>query len=408
VNPPLTNLQKWQYYNENLFSPETYITVGWLYLISSALQRRVWYGDLKGQPLFPNLFIILVGPPAVGKGLVLGECTKLLKHHTYIQGTTSYDEVANKKQLFPMGPNDITYEKLCDELSLATARLTYKDNDKEKIYTHASMSFVLEELESLFKKRDNTSLTKFFLQTYDCKDYDYKTKHQGENCIKHPCTNILAGCVPDTIVELAKMKIFNDGFVSRTIFIYENKPRLQTFFLKQPDENQFKAQAELLDHIKLLSKLHGNLTLEDGVESYLENWFKTIHAKQEASAHPRMQTYYGRKRVHIMKLAACYHFSEDTTSMVITLEDFKKAIKLLEELETNMSIGFTAAGRNTLNLIYTQILRFIKSHHNDYVSKNEIFINFFSDLTLDELDRILLELCFMGKLRQKEDKFAAT
>lgn len=397
----MTNLEKWLYYTDNLFSPESYRKLGWLYVVSSALQRRVWFGDLREWPMFPNLFIIFVGPPAVGKGLVLTACDKILRHHKRAVGI---DSDVRADLLFPSGPNDITIESLTEEMANCTRKVVYNENNKDRIYTHASMAFVLQEFKSLFKRGDqNNRIPTFFLQAYDCADYEYSTKHSGKDVIRRPCMSLLAACTPDFIPEAAQYRIFNDGFVSRSIFVFEQRPLKNTFFLKQPSPEQAKVRDELLPHILNLSRVFGKLTFSQECEDYLENWFQTVHVRDEELASPRMQTYYGRKRAHLMKLAAAFHFSESLTP-VIELADFKSAIDLLHPIELNMKVGFSAGQNPELLRMRKEITNYIRRFPGTTFAS--MFIEFVSEFRdIKELEELLTTLTLCGQIEKRGEGY---
>jgi len=394
----MTNLEKWRTYTRHLFSPDSFINFAWFYTVSAALQRRVWHGKLEGDPLFPNLYIVLTGPASVGKGIVLGKVIELLRFHKISSSNTTYSKIMETHYLFPPGPDDITYEKLCHKLASNTQRSRMINGEgKEKPYSYASMAFVLEEVETLFTKRENKKMNKLLLKAYDCKDHEYDTKHQGNDIIRNPCMSILGGCVPSFIPEGIKMGILEDGTVSRTIFIFEIEPRMNTFWMGQPDENDLRMRNDLLAHIKKLSELRGEIQYESGVREWLENWFQTVHVPKAACCHPKMVSYHGRMRVHVLKLATAIHFS-DSLDMILRKEDCELAIEMLGSIEKRMEIGFAAAGRNVMSAINREIVNFIRSQGGTSTMA-DLFIQFEADLQLKELQERLLELNFAGKVQ---------
>ena len=154
-----TNLEKWKFYESNLPSPESWITLGWPYVVSSALQRRAFIGrSIKDRPLFPNLYIIFCGPPATGKSLVMSDVKDILKHHK-LPAASQEERIRRlaregvEPQLIATGPNDITYEALTGALSRSIRTIPYKDEYGERAYVHCSMAFILSELKSLFKRK---------------------------------------------------------------------------------------------------------------------------------------------------------------------------------------------------------------------------------------------------------------
>jgi len=402
----MTNLEKWRYYTRFLFSPDTFIDYGWYYIVSAALQRRVWYGEMTGDPLFPNLYIVFVGDAGVGKGLVLGKASELLRHHTYANDNP-VDKVIARKFLFPPGPDDLTYEKLCEKLSKSTQWFKHVNGEGKKVaYGHASMSFVLEEMGSLFKRRHDDSLNKLFLKCYDCKEHEYETKHQGEHAIKKPCLALLAGCTPDFLPKCVYHGILEDGTLSRMIFIYEYEPRLTSFFLGQPGKDENKCKDELLDYIKILSTLYGSVSLGADVEPFLENWYKTVWTVKVRRCHPKMRTYFARSRVHILKLAMACHFSENL-DMTLTLEDCQKALDLLERIEPKMSMCLAATGRNENAKLTKEILRYI-TNKPEGASLADLMDYFQTETAFPELKQMLEDLAIMGKITTREGLYYDT
>ena len=404
----MTNLDKWRFYCQNLFSPQSYIDAGWLFCVNAALQRRVWIGSLESWAIFPNLYLVLVGPPAVGKGLVLSACKRILTKHRWVPDPGSkYSQLLEAQYLFPPGPSDITYQALCKELSASIRRFTYKTPEGEKIYSHSSMAFVLPEIKSLFKRQEkNDKLPTLLLTAYDCEDYDYITITRERDLIRAPCLSLFGGCVPEWLLEAYTHELFTDGFVSRTIFIFETCPRIESFHLQPTSGAQEKAFEELSDHLLKLSTIFGPLNYQPDTFAFLEDWYKNSHIPKVKQANPKMQTYLGRKRAHLQKIAMAFHFSEKL-DLTLTTEDFQKAIEFLDYLETNMDLGFRAVGRNVYAGLYKNILKYIESSGKEWVSPSELLIEFHSEVNLEELVKILAELVFVGKLKtNSEGKYA--
>lgn len=397
----MTNFDRWRYYTKHLFSPNTYVDVAWLYTISAALERRVWIGDKQGQPLHPNLYFVLVGPPAVGKGLVLGESAKLLSYHK----DEKLSKVSHEIDLFVGGPNNITYEALCHKLAEGTKRRNWFNPRKnaEELLPHASMWFVLEELESLFKEGpENKKLRVLTLELYDCKDkYEYETKNSGKDRIKFPCMSLFGGLTPKSIGELFTKGVLDDGWFSRTIFIFENYPRFNTFQLKPPDADMLLEKEKLLEHIKSLHKLTGEIIVKPEIWEFMEKHWADVEVPKMARAYHKLDSYYGRKRVHIPKLACAFHFSE-SLDPELSIEDFQNAITFLERLEVNMTKGVKAHGKNQQNNLSKEILRFIRTAE-EAVGLAAIVGEFSTEARMDELNELLEVLIFTGQITKTTD-----
>src|SRR6266404_1639703 len=220
-----TNFDLWRNYTDGLISPDSYINWGYWYLISAALQRRVWIGP-SHSPLFANQFTILVGEPGVGKGLVIKQVANILQHHKIknpreinvvkdeivdkefakavaeSEYDKAYGQLNTTKQkekgeiekplLFPVAADATTFEALVHSLANSIRRINYEHFDEKsqrKImspYAHSSLCFCLEEMSSLFRKKAE-AVVNLCIKAYDCGDYIYDTKTSGKDRVKNCC-----------------------------------------------------------------------------------------------------------------------------------------------------------------------------------------------------------------------------
>lgn len=401
----MTNLEKWNFILKDKPSPQIWVDLGWYGLVSACLQRRVWYGNLSGEPLFCNLYIVFCGPPSTGKNLVLSPIRRAILYwpKNPAENPSNIPDAGElSPRLINLGPDATSYEQLIERLSGATARFVYSDDasGKEKVYAHASMAFVLTELNSLFR-RNQENISKCLLKTYDCEDYNYETKHCGKNAIRKTCVAMIAGCTPVMLKDAAKYDIFSDGFTSRTLFSFESEPRHTRFHIGDLSPDQLKLFDELLSHVKRLAGVFGQLTYSPECYQYLEDWYQEVEIKRKLAS-LKMQGYFGRCRVHILKLAAAIHFSE-SFSLEITLKDFQRAAALLKVLEDKMAIGFAAIGRNELYHSAREILGFIRAKHG--ASFAEIVSRFSSEVTIEEITSLLQTLQFAGDVSISNNKY---
>lgn len=397
----MTPLEAWTEYTADLPSPQSYVDFGYLYLITSALQRRVWYYD--DNRLYCNLYVIFVGKPALGKGLVLSRVSELLKYHRDPKRPKILIPGGHEEgYLFPVGADCSTFEQLLVELSQAISTMLVPGPKGASIpYNHRSLAFVLEELSSLFRAHKG-EVVKLLLRTYDCNDYDYKTKHGEPDLIRRCCVNFLAGTQMDFLQEAHDLKIFGQGFSSRTIWLFETARRFTKFHIEGDANKKRAAKAVLLEHVKRLSTIYGQLTYSDECYKYLENWYINENLQKETTAGPRMEGYYGRKKVHVLKLAAAIHFGY-AYDLEITLDDVKKALEILDQIEPRMVAGLNVVGRNKLTPFSREILTMIEGCKALGARYATLIDAFHADLSVQEMDSLLSELTIMGRITEAED-----
>src|SRR6185369_5451385 len=99
-------LASWQEYSNVLSSPPIFRKWAGIGILSAVLERKIWT-KTKGSNLFPNLYIILVGPPGVGKSAILSHAERILRA---------------VPEIF-VAPSSLTTASLIDTLDLAKRKI---------------------------------------------------------------------------------------------------------------------------------------------------------------------------------------------------------------------------------------------------------------------------------------------
>lgn len=395
----MTNLDRWMSYTEALPSPENYVRWAWIYLISASLQRRVWCPPTD-RPVYPNVYITLVGKAAIGKGNVIRSVQKLLSYHKLETNKRSFkalnaddqklldtllameqDEMVKQqaaerakgmsykeKLLIPIGADAVTYEALVHQMAGCISRLPFnwinpKSGKLEmNVASHSSLAFVLEEMASLFRK-NTESLVNFLLQAYDAgESYEYDTKNSGRDRITKLCLNILAGTTPEFMQETFDDRLISQGYSSRNFFIYAARNRKIEFFLDASSSNQSGHERDLLIHIKKLSELYGECIVEPDTKKWLKEWITDFieHPEKRTTKSPKLEAFSGRMNIHIMKVAMAFHFGEVTDLTIpIPLETFQKAIEFITHEMKTMHFALVLTGNNPVSRISEHIKSYL-------------------------------------------------
>lgn len=420
-----SNLERWSNIMRDIKSPSNFITMGFYSMIASCLQRRVWTGPAHA-PLYSNLYTMLVGPPGVGKGLVIGQVNNFLKHHKlnskgdiisrnlstntmevtpentpeFFEAAEGFKNNAGKNKelplLFPVAADCTTFQALTrafvtNSKHFKCPKAWYAPNG---FYLHKSLTFCLEELSSLIN-RDSALICKFLLGAWDCKDYDYDTKHQGADKLRRPCLNFLAGTTPSSIKEIFHDNLIGDGFTARTIFVFEFANRFPRYGVGADyDEEQKADRDHLLNHIKDLSKLIGQAVLTPEAEAFFKQYIEkdmmlspaiedTVMRRGRRNPSIKLEPYYARKGVMLTKMACAIHFA-DSLELKITLEDAERAFCLLDNLERNMHYALNF-GANPLAAVSKNIIAQLRNVREEGMTLNELWCEFSEHVRMEEL-----------------------
>ncbi len=433
----LSNKEKWASLTDHLCSPQNYIDWAFRFIISAALQRRVWYGPEHMQ-CFTNMYGILYGPPGIGKSLVLDMANDILRTplkkdvklvNTHSKNTeaekfviarteeenlkaaeqgmikSKVNGVNNDPPLFVSGPDAITFESLVETFGKSLRRLNYNKLVKEGeykmgIYTHCSTFFCLDELGSLFRKKTESIIT-LLLSMYGCpKQYEYKTKHNGEDRIINGCLNFLAGTTSDFMEEILKDKLIGKGFTARCFFICASKKRkpMSNIPCLSPEQEQHKK--DLIEWIKGLYPLYGEAKVEPETATWLNKWWEDYEAHPEnwCNKSSRLLDYYVRKNIHVAKVAMMEHFAE-STEMVVPKWRFEQAIEILHEEEKTMHLALVNDADNPLTKVTNRMYNYIVK--NGAANAADLLTEFWDYLPQGNrsMDEALTHLQTMGKIK---------
>ncbi len=419
----LTNYQKWRIFTKGLMSPDSYIDFGFYFLISGALQRRVWCPP-SHKPIYANQFITFVAPPGVGKGLVTSSLMEIFKHHrmpdphniTIVNGTKTGDidrenvvevdrplveaaasinaSMAGHEQrksgrkdterptIIPVAPDASSYAALVQATAHALRLKRYVEYDIKlarnltKLYTHSSITFCLEEISSMFRKQAE-DVVYFLQQAYDCGDYAKDTKTQGCDRIQKCCVNIIGGTTPETMRKIFRDGLLNEGYASRCIHIFEAKNRVSRVFIPELDDTQKRCRDDILSWILKLTDLYGQIELQQEAVDWLETWWKA-QEEGRAGVSDKLSDYYARKKVHTIKMAIAKHFSEHL-HMKIDIACFKWATEMLGSIEPRMHLALVHTAENPLYRVGLKVIKFLEDK-GEPQTFHTLFAKFYEDL----------------------------
>ena len=130
-------------------SPTRYHIWCFLGVVAAALQRKVWI-DMNFFKVFPNMYVVLVGPPGVKKTTAIRIATNLVSSNPDIH----------------ISADATTREALIKAMKDAQQTISFEGSEM-KIGFHSSLTIVSEEL-SVFLGKENHALLSFLTNLYDC------------------------------------------------------------------------------------------------------------------------------------------------------------------------------------------------------------------------------------------------
>ena len=331
-------IEDFEKYMEGSGSPTLFVQWGAISILAGAVERKVWVVTKKART-YPNFYVVLTGPAGVGKTQVIdkaGELWRGLEDHK-------------------VAPTSVSKASLADALNEASRRVIVPASKAEDgpVESFNSLLVALNEL-GTFLPSYESEMMNVLTDLWDCKVYEEKKRSSKlEIVIKKPCLNLLAGCTPAYLNTTFPEGAWDQGFASRTFFIYSGEVILQSLF--STDTEDKKEKKKLLDKLKKISELYGRMTFEPEVAQLLDAFH--MQGGEPKPEHPRLVSYNSRRTHHLIKLCMIMSVSR-SDDLVITIDDFQRALDYMLEAEIFMPEIFKAMNNSGTGAVMKEAWHF--------------------------------------------------
>lgn len=303
-------------------------------VIGAALEQKVWLQT--SAPLYPNLYIFLVGHPGVGKTRTVMAAAKFFR------------ELPEPH----LSPTSMSMASLVD--ALVDAKRTFINLPNPPL-EYNSMFIVADELSAFMHKFDDEiigGLTTFYDVTAP-----YSQRRRGNDLrilIKHPQLSILSGTTPSNLIKFMPENAWDQGFTSRVIMIFSDERIVADDFFSHTTRD---LPRDMLHDLSLINSLTGGFEATEDYRTAINNWRKMDLAP--VPSHPKLLHYNTRRLAHLLKLSMVA--AVDRSNLLLLTKDvFNTAIRWLLEAEVNMpeifKAGGTAADSKAMDEIYHYVL----------------------------------------------------
>jgi hypothetical protein len=364
-------------------TPREYINWVGISVLSSALKRRcyIWYRGIK---FYPNQYIILVGPPGIGKGESINAATK----------------IANEVKAINYIKDWVTPQEIIEELSAGFQHINLKPGQviTTNVVQDHTCCIMAPELAVFLQQYDN--LHSLMCAWWDQNKFDYKTKNKGKHVIEDMSVSLLGGCVPDYVRSLSKDRLapITGGFTARTIFVYATeKFQLIDNSFGAPNGSKTKIHDDLVNDLRHITTLTGELRISKDAETLWQQVYQE-HNKRGAIDSDASANFKSRISSHIIKTAVTISIS-DSDNLVITRDHLDTAIRLIEGIRDKVDIVFRSIGESPLAVTMDKVIKLVDM--KGIVLYKELLKYVMRDATQDQLNGILQVLVKTGMIVEK-------
>jgi hypothetical protein len=362
-------------YSENSEPPQSYHIWTGIGVLAGALQRKV-YMHWGRSTIYPNLYIVLVGPSGrARKGTALEYGKPLLKGvgAKVIEGA-------------------ITREKLIRRMGDSVTNFA---DDVGNPRFQCATTCISDEL-SVFLGQGNIKFLADLCNWYDCPEqWVYDTKGQGTDKLEGVCFNLIGATAPDWLPSILPQEARGGGFTSRTVFVVE-EDKGKVVPIPKYDTKLEKILYQDLERIFLLS---GEFKFTKKGLDYYVNWYeeqeKEIARGNPPVPDPKMAGYCERRATLLRKLSIIVSVSEGD-SRNVGAAHIRRALDLLIRVEKKMPRVFSGLGQARYALATEILLNFIVKHKT--VTRSQVLKFFFRDIDSYTFEVAVQTLIQMGTI----------
>lgn len=326
-------------YTENLDLPHRLRLWTAIAGIGGMAERRIWTTTGRGV-VYPNLFVLLVTPPAIGKSLALRPMRQIWRK---IPG-------------LHIAPDNMTKASLMDDM-MAAKTLRKLDQD---VMEYHSLQICATEFGVLCPAHDLEFLS-VLTALYDCDELHKETRRGMKEPIEivNPQITLIAGTQPAYLSQFLPEAAWGQGFMSRIIMVYSDEFLPVDLFTERPVQQ--KLYDDLVHDAQLIHNKSGHMLWAPEAKQIIQSW---INAGQiPVPKHLKLANYCGRRLMNLLKLSQIVCLSKRGSGLIIEAEHVTQAMEWLLDAEAVMPEVFKAMKGNSDHAVLQELKLYVADQY---------------------------------------------
>lgn len=373
-------------------TPTAFCLWSGLYTISVVLKRQSWWRWVP-DPLVPNLYVILVGPPKSGKSTAAAFGDKVARLSTEYYS----DPLLSAKKELNLLHGKVTPEAFAVAI-LPREKVIRVGEKRVKFRSDSEVSLYISELAMLLGKQNyNEGLITRLIDLYDCKvrDDEFTIKRdrmEWENIYVTLFGATTPGALETAIPEAA----FGEGFMSRVILVTVPE-RTRSYPMPRrvegaPDEEELAKRLAWV-----AEKGMGEYDFTPEAWEEYQKWYALLDKKLRAKEGERHAEMLNRYDIHLLKLSLIIRAQRYRVGNDITLQDLREARAILETTFEKAEKAVENVGLPLYTVQYNKISNHLEKCGRK--TRRQLLTTFAKyGITADWLDKILQHLSQEGKI----------
>lgn len=344
------------------------------------MEQRV-YVVSGGQKLRPNIYCALIGHPGTGK-------TRAIYRGRDYYILTDEPHPA---------PTSMSASSMIDALDRNKRNVMLPEPDGPIQYN--SMYITADELSAFMKAYDEEAIGTMSA-FYDVNPYGQTRRGGDLNIkIKAPQLNLIVGTTPSNLLHYMPESAWEQGFTSRIIMVFSDERTIGDDFADVDTD----LSPDLIHDLRSISGLVGQFVVTDDYRNAVNTWRKL--GEPPVVSHPKLIHYGTRRRVHLYKLSMVSALDRGDL-LLLTKDDFNRAMNWMTEAEANMPDIFKAGAGNADAKAIDEIYHYVLTLGAKGPVPERKIVNFAKDrVPLHSIERVIHIMLMGGMLKVVREDF---
>jgi len=357
-----------------LESPEIFRQWSAISTLAAVLEQKVHVVS-GGSPLYPNLYCALIAHPGVGKT------------RTIMAAKKYYMETPDPLP----APTSMSASSMIDALTKSKRTIVRMP---EGPLEYNTLYITADEL-SAFMHDYSAEAMGFMSHCYDTTPYGQTRRGNDLNIkIKSPQINLIFGTTPSNLVKYMPEVAWEQGFTSRVMMIFSDERTIGDDFAERNTE----LNPDLIHDLNHISTMVGEYKVTEDYRDLVAKWRQL--GEEPVPTHPKLIHYATRRRVHLYKLSMLSAIDR-SDSLLLTREDFNRAMTWMTEAEKTMPEIFKAGAGNADARAMDEIYYFVLTLSKHGPVPEHKIVNFAKErLPMNSIERVVNIMVQAGMLQE--------
>jgi hypothetical protein len=341
--------------------------------LAATVEQRL-YMVSGGERLSPNIYCALIGHPGTGK-------TRCIKRSRRYYMETEEPHLA---------PTSMSAASMIDAVAKSKRSVMMPVDGP---FEYCSMYITADELSAFMKQYDEEA-TGTMSTFYDPQAYGQTRRGNDLNIkMKMPHLNLIVGTTPSNLLHYMPETAWEQGFTSRFIFVFSDERTIGDDFAA----TDTTLSPDLVHDLRSIGGLVGSFTVTEDYRNCVNTWRQL--GEPPVVSHPKLIHYGTRRRVHLYKLSMVSAIDRSDV-LVLTRDDFNRAMNWMTEAERHMPDIFKAGAGNADGKAMDEIFHYVLTLGAKGLVPERKIINFAKDyIPIHSVQRAIEIMSLSGRIR---------